>query len=829
MAARKKKAAPIHTLPEDALREMLVLLEAKTKLETREAAQNKFLPFVHHVYENFIEGKHHRIIAEKLEAVAQGKIKRLIVNMPPRHSKSEFASFLMPAWFLGRNPKLKVIQTTHNTELAVRFGRKVRDLIDDPQYAEIFPKTTLKEDSKSAGRWSTSEGGEYFACLTLDAPVDTETGPTPAGLVRVGDRLRTAHGLTTVLAVYQSTHDATVFVGGITCSKNHPIWTMNRGWVEAGELDPADILCVESIWDKLRGLFGRREHGPLEHPHVSPLVQHALSVRKPEKRQVSALRCARDYGLRALAGFRELLAGHGPAAVLAAHHRPDRGGWSLLPRQLPLGYPAHAVEQQTHQRAAGGRDVGRTRPQPAHYAGGSSIQTGQGLVRDRGVVPAEAPKSEVGDYGPPENLGRLRRWAAQVLGRSGRGHMPGEPGVRSQGGLARLRGWAEHIQGVLLGVRPAGTVRIEEHGPRPFVNYRVDGDNTFFVAGVLTHNCGVGAAVTGRGADLFIIDDAHSEQDALSDTAFDNAYEWYTSGPRQRLQPGGAIIVVMTRWGKKDLTGRLLANQTADSMADQWEVVEFPAIMPSGSPLWPEFWDKDALLSIKGSLPPSKWEAQWQQNPTASGSTVIRREWWKIWEKDKIPPLKYIIQAYDTAFSKKETADYSAITTWGVFEPEEGGKEAIMLLDAQRGRWNFPELKEVAFEEHQYWEPDMVIVEAKASGIPLIDELQARGIPAMAFSPGRRTRGRGGVDKSLRMHLCSPLFEAGMVWAPQDKRFAEEVIDEVSSFPNGDHDDFCDSMTLALLRFRQGGFIRIHEEEEDSLHNRMPAHKREYY
>ena len=485
----------LQALPEEALKEILALTEAKKTLDIRDKAQDYFMPFANHVYENFIEGRHHRIIAEKLEKVARGELKRLIINMPPRHSKSEFASFLMPAWFLGRNPKLKIIQATHNTELAVRFGRKVRDLIDDPQYKDIFPDTHLKEDNKGAGKWQTSAGGEYFAA-------------------------------------------------------------------------------------------------------------------------------------------------------------------------------------------------------------------------------------------------------------------------------------------------------------------------------------GVGAAVTGRGADLFVIDDPHSEQDALSESAFDNAYEWYTSGPRQRLQPGGAIIIVMTRWGKKDLTGRLIAAQGSDIMSDQWEVVEFPAILPSDKPLWPEFWEKDALLGIKASLPAQKWNAQWQQNPTSSDSAIIKREWWQKWEEEKIPPVQYIVQAYDTAFSKKETADYSAITTWGIFKPEESGPDNIILLDAQRGRWNFPELKEKAYEEHEYWAPDMVIVEAKATGTPLIDELRLRGIPALGFAPGK------GSDKVSRMHMVAPLFEAGIVWAPVDKKFAEDVIEEIVSFPYGDNDDYCDSMTLALMRFRRGGFISLNGEGEEENQYRR---KREYY
>jgi len=484
----------LETVPEEVAREILALQQHQVKLHVREKAKDQFMPFVHHVYDGFIEGTHHRIIAEKLERVARGELKRLIVNMPPRHSKSEFASYLMPAWFLGRNPKLKIIQATHNTELAVRFGRKVRDLIDTPDYRIVFPDTGLKADDKAAGRWGTSAGGEYFAA-------------------------------------------------------------------------------------------------------------------------------------------------------------------------------------------------------------------------------------------------------------------------------------------------------------------------------------GVGAAMTGRGADLLIIDDPHSEQDALSSTAFDNAFEWYTSGPRQRLQPGGSIIIVMTRWGMKDLTGRVLKTQGSDVMADEWEVVEFPAILPSDKPLWPEFWGKDDLLKVKASLPVGKWNAQWQQNPTAAEGAIVKKEWWNIWEGEEIAPVNYIIQSYDTAFSKKETADYSAITTWGVFANEETGADNIILMDARRGRWNFPELKGVASEEYEYWEPDMVIIEAKASGMPLTDELRAAGIPVMNYTPSK------GRDKVTRMHTVAPLFEAGMVWAP-DKKFSDEVIEECLAFPNGDHDDFVDSMTMALMRFRQGGFIELEGENEGS--DWYPK-KREYY
>ena len=490
----------LQALPDEVLKETLLLEEQLKRLDTRDLARDKFMEYAKHVYDGFIEGRHHKIIAEKLEAIAEGKLKRLIVNMPPRHSKSEFASYLMPSWFLGRNPKLKIIQATMNTELAVRFGRKVRDLIADPIYAEIFPDTDLKQDSQAAGRWETSAGGEYFAA-------------------------------------------------------------------------------------------------------------------------------------------------------------------------------------------------------------------------------------------------------------------------------------------------------------------------------------GVGAAMTGRGADLLIIDDPHSEQDALSSSAYDTAYEWYTSGPRQRLQPGGTIIIVQTRWSKKDLTGRLLGAQARDLMADQWEVVEFPAILPSGEPLWHEFWKKEELLKVKASLSVGKWNAQWQQNPTSEEVAMVKRDWWQLWEREDTPRLDYIIQSYDTAYSKKETADYSAITTWGVFQPKENGEQHLILLDAKKGRWNFPELKEIAVDQNEYWEPDMMLIEAKASGASLADELRLLNLPVTTFSPGRR-KGGGGMDKTTRMHMVSPIFESGKVWYP-DEKFADEVIEEVASFPNGDHDDYCDSMTMALLRFRQGGFISLQGEDEPE--DWFPRGAREYY
>ena len=474
-------------LPPDIQKEFLEAATLAKQKRGIEKAHNDFMSFVKRVWPEFIEGNHHKRIAEKFNDLANGKIKRLIINMPPRHTKSEFASFLLPAWMIGRKPNLKIIQSTHTTELAVRFGRKAKTLMDMPEYKEIF-KTRLREDSQAAGKWETEQGGEYYAA-------------------------------------------------------------------------------------------------------------------------------------------------------------------------------------------------------------------------------------------------------------------------------------------------------------------------------------GVGSAITGRGADLLIIDDPHSEQDALNVDALERAHEWYTSGPRQRLQPGGAIVLVMTRWNTKDLTGSLL-RESGNLKSDKWELIEFPAILPSGKPVWPEFWKLEELEGVKASISLQKWNAQWMQNPTSEEGAIIKREWWQKWDKEYIPPLQHVIQSYDTAFLKKESADYSAITTWGVFQRNEDSGPQLILLDAVKDRFEFPELRRIAYQQYQYWQPETVLVEAKASGLPLTYELRKMGIPVINYTPSR------GNDKHSRVNSVAPLFESGQIWAPTDKEFAQEVIEECAAFPYGDHDDLVDSMTQAVMRFRQGGFIDHPEDYRDEPVNR---------
>ena len=479
------------------LEAQLIKLE---KLKERELCQQKFIKFVEKVWPTFISGAHHKRMAEAFERVANGTCKRLIINMPPRHTKSEFASYLLPAWFLGRFPHKKVIQSSNTGELAVGFGRKVRNLVDSEVYNSIFPDLALQADSKAAGRWNTSKGGDYFAI-------------------------------------------------------------------------------------------------------------------------------------------------------------------------------------------------------------------------------------------------------------------------------------------------------------------------------------GVGGTVTGKGADVLIIDDPHSEQEAAmaasNPEVYDKVYEWYTSGPRQRLQPGGAIIIVMTRWAQRDLTGQVLKS-AAQRAGEDWEVIEFPAILPSGNPLWPQFWSLEELSALREELPNSKWQAQYQQNPVGNESAIVKRDWWKWWDKDNPPICDYILQSWDTAFEKTQRADYSAGTTWGIFNCEEDNfAPNIILLNTYKKRVEFPELKRDVLREYNEYEPDSLIVEKKASGAPLIYDLRAMGVPVQEYTPSK------GQDKIARLNSVSDIIASGKVWVPQT-RWAEELVDEIAAFPSGEHDDLVDATTLALMRFRQGGFLRLPTDEPEEI-QWFKSHRRERF
>jgi predicted phage terminase large subunit-like protein len=348
---------------------------------------------------------------------------------------------------------------------------------------------------------------------------------------------------------------------------------------------------------------------------------------------------------------------------------------------------------------------------------------------------------------------------------------------------------------------------------------------------------GVGAALAGRGAHLLLVDDPHSEQDVLAGNfeVFRKAYEWFTFGARTRLMPGGRVAIVHTRWHMDDLIGRVVSDMTKNPGADQYEVFEFPAILDATDPetgapvqkaLWPEFFDLPELLRTKASMPAYQWNAQYQQKPTAEEAAIIKREWWRMWEREQPPTCEYIIMALDAAAEANNRADYTSITTWGVFFNEEEDSHQIILLHALKDRLEFPELKRVALQAYKDWEPDAFIVEKKSSGTALYQEMRRMGLPVQEYTPVRGTSSSPNT-KMARLNSVADLISSGMVWAP-DRRWAEDLVEEVAAFPYGSHDDQVDSTIMALMRFRQGGFVVLPSDETDDDDRGLPR-RADYY
>ena len=340
---------------------------------------------------------------------------------------------------------------------------------------------------------------------------------------------------------------------------------------------------------------------------------------------------------------------------------------------------------------------------------------------------------------------------------------------------------------------------------------------------------GVGGALAGRGAHLIIADDPLSEQDikAGNTTSLDSAYEWFSAGLRTRLMPEGKICVLHTRWHQRDLIGRLIKDSAMNEGGDTYETFEFPAILNEGTEneksIWPEQWTLESLQQTRASMHHIMWQwyAQYQQNPTAAEAAIIKRDWIRWWEKDDPPRVDFIVQAFDTALTTKERSDYSVCHTWGVWENEADGTQNVILLNKVKGKYEFPELKAMAHEQYKIWEPDSVIVEAKASGQPLIDEMRRSGIFVQDFSPGK------GQDKIARLNAVADMFASGHVWFPENA-WASATVEEILAFPAGEHDDEVDTMTLALMRIRRGGLLRLSSDHEDN-EPRYVARRQAYY
>ena len=334
----------------------------------------------------------------------------------------------------------------------------------------------------------------------------------------------------------------------------------------------------------------------------------------------------------------------------------------------------------------------------------------------------------------------------------------------------------------------------------------------------------VDGALTGEGVDIIVIDDPHNVREAESSTVREGVLEWWDQAMQTRLNDPktGAFIIIMQRVHETDLTGHILRNEY-----DDWDHLCLPARYEVGHPtppksklnftdprtedgelLWPERIDDKTLSSLEKSLGSYASAGQLQQRPMPKGGGILKSEWWVPWEKKELPEIEYVLQSWDTAFSTKEKTSYSARTTWGVFR--EKGMMCALVLEMWYDRVSYPDLRKLAQEAYNDWEPDAVLIEKKASGQSLLQDLRMAGIPVLEYMPDR--------DKEARAHAPSALLEDGRIYFPFDKKWAKNLIDICAAFPATDNDDIVDTCTQAWLRLRKGWFVTHSKDYEDDDH-----------
>jgi len=783
------------------------LLDEKTQRLQADTAKIDLVPFAHAVYPGYSVGAHHKRMAELFKAVADGTKKRIIINIAPRFGKSELSSYLFPAWFLGQKPDAKIIMATHTASLSEDFGRRVRNLITTPEYQRIFPGTQLSGDSKSAGAWNTSVGGKYYA-------------------VGVGGALA---GRGADLLVIDDPHALEVSTLVATTQGFKTVSDLKVGdFVFGPDGVPTEVLSKSMVWDD------------------RPLYEVATN-------DGEIIKCDGGH----LWNYRsdtKLFARHKNSTARDLAYW-DKTSLPCMPRHKAVEYAEQTLPIDPYILGAwlgdGTSSLGRmtSHPDDAVFMRGQFIAAGYTTTTHKdlysfGVLGLRAQLTALNVLNNkhiPEAylIGSVAQRIALLQG------LMDTDGTCTEAGQCSFQntnhtlalGFRELLQS--LGVKARMCVYEDKRGRHASrkLDYRINfklkdsfrmprkNTRTFtptdkqcrsFTVRMLEEKGSVQCITVARKDGLFLVGRGYvvthnSEQDARSGTktVFDQAWMWYQTGPRQRLMWGGAIILVMTRWSPIDLTGRLLEYQAKNPDADQWEVIEFPAILPSGKSLWPEKWPVEELNKTKATLDAQYWNAQYQQQPTSEEAAIIKREMWREWASEKPPLCTFILQSWDTAHEAKTSADYSACTTWGLFLNEnEGDTMHIILLDAFKGRYEFPELKKRALEAYKEWEPDICIIEKKAAGAPLIQELRRAGIPISEYSPSR------GNDKTVRINAVADVFASGKVWAPA-KRWARDVIEEMAAYPQGEHDDLADTCTQAILRFRQGGFIPLPVDEAD--------------
>ena len=785
----------MHTLSPAERRELLDDLEAAEHLEHTRRGREDFLYFCRHVYDGFKEGPHHRFLAPVLRKIKDGTEIRTTVSMPPRFGKSETIAFLFVAWYLGHNPKHQVMMVTHTQSLSAGFGRKVRDLIDSPRYQEFF-ETRVSKDKTASDEWTTTAGGKYLAI---------GTGANVAGH---GADLLIADDVVSEQAVLANPD--TAFETAWTYMQVGPLQRLMPG---------GRIIMIGCMTAETRVLMADGAEKELQHIKVGDEIATYDNGAISTSRVLNWIKHPSDfvYKIKTTSG----------KLVRANERHPflvDRDGVRTWVRLRNLKVGERLVEAAQPQGAS---DRSKPRGCASCATGESFGQTDGWASVQRGLGASGAALSA-----PPKDA--ARRSGAAGFASAATTSLTGAP-VRAaprkrksaKDIFVTATAFLQKLTTLCLRLKAAVAPFVSNLQPKqtPALDDLQSYTSTTATEPRGCAGCSATTATWPSGTPSQSPCCAPLPSTYVATTAaiveivedgFEPVFDMEVERTENFIANG--VVSHNTRWGKRDPIGRALAWAQDNPGAPAWHEIRFPAILPSGRSLWPEQWPVEQLLAKKASMQTQYWKAQYDQEPTSEEGAIIKRDWWRVWTRDTPPSVDYIIQSWDTAHETKNHSDYSAAGTWGVFMNSTTRRHEIILLDAFKERMEFPALKKRAKAYYDAWEPDSLIVEKKAAGAPLIQELRAMGLTVEEFSP---SRGKAGVasDKRARLNAVASYFEDGMVWAP-DRIWANELINECAEFPNGEHDDYVDVTSLAMMRFRRAGYISLSSDAQDEMEER---------
>jgi predicted phage terminase large subunit-like protein len=759
---------------------------------------------------------HIQAICEHLEAVISGDIRKLIINIPPRHMKSLTCDVAFPCWAWLQKPHLQFMFASYASSLAIRDSVKCRRLINSSFYQNLEPGFEISTDqnqkqrfensmnghriSTSVGGALTGEGGDII-CFPAHTIVQTEHGPQTISSIPVSTRVWSYNTeteeteLKPVTGFFKNPGSQIVEVvlsDGSTfqCTPEHKIWTRS-GWVPAvalhGDLRLPCPMAVPTV--QRSSVYNRSSVFSFLFGKISESRSCANTRDRLTRNTVLP---NKDTGCLSASGD------------LLYEPNPFRGKAATA-----SGVPGAVLPSVSDVLFTG--TVGKVFKTVIERL---SVQVSN-LITHWTRSYERIHQKLVNEY--PVCLSVPAEITAGVV--SAESHFFSPKPVDSTGSCYPL------VQASNSSVFADKITRKPEDRVPVSVEFVGHVDTTYCLEVKDNHNF-----VVGRGQGVIVsncLDDPHNVKDAESEAVRNNTLDWWDTAVQSRLNDPktGAFIIIMQRVHQNDLTGHILKNALPE---DGWYHLcvpaEYeahhphpftPAPLPSitvtedprheeGALLWPQRFGQKEIDSLKHTLGSYAAAGQLQQRPSPKGGGIIRKAWWQLWEKDAFPNFVYVLQSWDTAYETGAHTSYSACTTWGVFTI--GSRYHIMIMNRFRDRLPYPELRRVAKEKYADEKPDAVIIEKKASGQSLIQDLRQANIPVITYTPDR--------DKVARAHVASVMFESGNIWHP-DRRWATEVIDMCAMFPAGDGEDIVDTVTQAIIRLRTMWFATNDEDEDD--------------